>query len=132
MKEICEKPTKILVTCKNFIINKPYSEEKGKKFFYQSLHEKCPNTESFWSVFSHIGLNTRKYGPEETPYLDTFHVVNAQFTYCVLIWMFSSKVYNKEINEIHELSPRSMLMTMNHHLIISFPPQIKKRFITAG
>ena len=26
----------------------------------------------FWSVFS---TNTRKYGPEKTPYLDTFHAV---------------------------------------------------------
>ena len=54
-----------------------------------SLLEKCPNTEFFlvrifpysdWMrretpylfVFS---LNTRKYGPEKTPYLDTFHAV---------------------------------------------------------
>ena len=54
-----------------------------------SLHEKCPNTELFlvhiflysdWirrdspylSVFS---PNTGKYGPEITPYFDTFHVV---------------------------------------------------------
>ena len=27
----------------------------------------------FWSVFS---PNARKYGPEKTPYLDTFEVVN--------------------------------------------------------
>ena len=26
--------------------------------------------------FPVFGLNTRKYGPEITPYLDTFHVVN--------------------------------------------------------
>ena len=30
----------------------------------------------YWSVFS---PNTRKYGPENTPYLDTFHAV---FTSC--------------------------------------------------
>ena len=33
----------------------------------------------FWSVFSCIrneyGLNARKYGPETTPYLDTFQAV---------------------------------------------------------
>ena len=34
-----------------------------------SLHEKCPNTEFFF------GLNKGKYGPEKTPYLDTFHAV---------------------------------------------------------
>ena len=42
----------------------------------------------FWSVFSRIWTdtpylsvfspNTGKYGPEKTPYLDTFHVVNVK------------------------------------------------------
>ena len=54
-----------------------------------SLHEKCRNTEFFWSVFSCIRTeyedlvriysvftpNTGKYGPEKTAYLDTPHVV---------------------------------------------------------
>ena len=31
----------------------------------------------FWSVFS---PNAGKYGPEKTPYLDTFHAVNVSFT----------------------------------------------------
>ena len=30
----------------------------------------------FWSLFSCIGLNTGKYGPEKTPYLNTFHPVS--------------------------------------------------------
>ena len=34
-----------------------------------TLREKCPNTEFF------SGPNTGKYGPEKTPYLDTFHAV---------------------------------------------------------
>ena len=29
----------------------------------------------FWYGFSCIGLNTVKYGPEKTLYLDTFHAV---------------------------------------------------------
>ena len=29
----------------------------------------------FWSVFSPFGLNTGKYGPEKTAYLDTFHAL---------------------------------------------------------
>ena len=46
-----------------------------------TLREKCPNTEfllvlflntEFVSVFS---PNAGKYGPEKTPYLDTFHAV---------------------------------------------------------
>ena len=52
------------------------------------LHEKYPNTEVFlvriflhsnWirstSYFFVFSLNAEKYGPEKTPYLDTFHVV---------------------------------------------------------
>ena len=36
-----------------------------------TLREKCANTE-YLSAFS---PNARKYGPEKTPYLDTFHAV---------------------------------------------------------
>ena len=42
------------------------------QFFNEPLREKCPNT-SYLSVFS---PNAGKYGPEITPYLDTFHAVN--------------------------------------------------------
>ena len=42
----------------------------------QPLHEKCPNTEFFSGPYFLIfGLNTGKYGPGKTPYLDTFHAV---------------------------------------------------------
>ena len=42
-----------------------------------SLREKCPNTYGVISgpYFPVFGLNTGKYGPEVTPYLETFHVV---------------------------------------------------------
>ena len=47
-----------------------------------SLREKCPNTEFFLvHIFSHtkylsvFSPNAGKYGPEKTPYLDTFHAV---------------------------------------------------------
>ena len=44
-----------------------------------ALREKCPNKEFFsgphFPVFS---PNTGKYGPEKTPYLDTFHAVIRQ------------------------------------------------------
>ena len=36
------------------------------------LREKCPNTEFF---LVRIFPNTGKYGPEKTPYLDTFQTV---------------------------------------------------------
>ena len=35
--------------------------------------------------------------------------INAQFTYCPLIWMFSSKGWYKRINKIHERSLRSII-----------------------
>ena len=40
---------------------------------HKPLRKKCPNTELF---LSGLGLNTGKYRPEITPYLDTFHAVN--------------------------------------------------------
>ena len=42
---------------------------------HRSLREKCPNTELFLVYFPVFGPNTGKYGPEITPYLDTFHAV---------------------------------------------------------
>ena len=61
-----------------------YLEEKNL-----TLPEKCPNTEFFLArIFPHsdwirrntsylfvFSPNTGKYGPEKTPYLDTFHAV---------------------------------------------------------
>ena len=38
----------------------------------RTLRKKCPNTEFFWSAFSCIWT---EYGPEKTPYLDTFQAV---------------------------------------------------------
>ena len=39
-----------------------------------SLREKCPNTEFFLVQYLTVfGQNTGKYGPEKTPYMDTFH-----------------------------------------------------------
>ena len=35
--------------------------------------------------------------------------INAQFTYCPLIWMFSSKGCDKRVNKIHERSLRLIL-----------------------
>ena len=41
-----------------------------------SLRKKRPNTDNFSGpYFPVFGLNTGKYGQEETPYLDTFHEV---------------------------------------------------------
>ena len=42
-----------------------------------TLHEKCPNTNFFSGpYFPVFGLNTEKYRPEKTPYLDTFHAMS--------------------------------------------------------
>ena len=52
--------------------------------YFYALREKCPNPEFLYSVFSctrteygdlRSNPNTGKYGPEKTPYLDTFHAV---------------------------------------------------------
>ena len=56
----------------------------GVIYFTLPLREKCPNTEFFLvRIFPHSGWifspNAGKYGPEKTPYLDTFHAVFASF-----------------------------------------------------
>ena len=48
----------------------------------QSLREMCPNTELFL---------VRKYGPEITPYLDTFHEVNCLLIIQILFWYEASR-----------------------------------------
>ena len=56
----------------NLIINlQKFNSSKGKKY-HRSLREKCPDTEFF---LVHIFLDTGKYGPEKTPYLNTFRAV---------------------------------------------------------
>ena len=47
------------------------SRVKQWKSTFLLLREKCPNTEFFSSYFPVYGLNTGKYGPDKTPYLDT-------------------------------------------------------------
>ena len=42
----------------------------------------------FWAIFLAFGLNTGKYGPEKTPYLDTFLAVTLEpFS----DWLFDKK-----------------------------------------
>ena len=64
----------------------------------------------FWSVFSCIWTefspNTGKYGPEKTPYLDTFHVVTLYFI-CPTSWNSPSVVVNILI------SFRTILLLLN-------------------
>ena len=45
-----------------------------------SMCEKCPHTELFFvRIFSVLSPNMGKYGPEITPYLDTFDAVHTFF-----------------------------------------------------
>ena len=55
---------------------------------YKTLREKCPNAEFLLvRIFFVFGLNTGKWGPEKTPYLDTFYAVkvNRIFRYLDLV-----------------------------------------------
>ena len=56
-------------------------------FANNSLREKCPKN----GVFS--GPNTGKYGPEKTPYLDTFHAVIITIFYQIIHCHCCSIVY---------------------------------------
>ena len=51
-------------------------------------------TSIVWKVSIYVvffGLNTGKYGPEKTPYLDTFHAVEAVFIELFVNLSFLSK-----------------------------------------
>ena len=49
----------------------------------KALRENCPNKELFSRpYFPVFGLNTGKYGPEKTPYLDNFHAVTFMIYLC--------------------------------------------------
>ena len=50
----------------------------------------------FWSVFSCIQSNTGKYGPQITPYLDTFHTVHPWPATYTLRDCIPSQSYNSE------------------------------------
>ena len=64
------------------------------KNFVKTLPEKCPNTE----YLSVVSPNAGKYGPEKTPYLDTFHAVKKSITKSFIeelqSWLFSG-IYQK-------------------------------------
>ena len=54
-----------------------------------TLHQKCPNSEFFSGLyFPSFGMNTEKYGPEKTPYLDAFHAVLQLWVYWQLAHTF--------------------------------------------
>ena len=55
--------------------------------------------------------------------------INAQFTYCPLIWMFSSKGCYKRINKIHERSLRVILNDYESSFD-SLLSTLKKQFIS--
>ena len=58
--------------------NKQINNIQILKHLDNTLREKCPITEIFLvRIFRAFGLNTNagKYGPEKTPYLDTFLAV---------------------------------------------------------
>ena len=60
-----------------------YVRRSGDYHFMQtkiaslSLREKCPNTDFF---LVRISLIRTEYGPEKTPYLDTFHAVYVMYS----------------------------------------------------
>ena len=93
----------------------------------------CSNEEKLLSIFlesklnfeSHIGSLCRKAGqkisalarlnnylPSDQTNLLLNSVINSQFTYCPLIWMFTSRYLNNALNNIHE---RTLPFIYNDH-----------------
>ena len=82
-----------------FLLFKVEDTTFGGYLFDDSLPEKCPNTKFFRFVFSCIrtekrrftplisvfSVNTGKYGPEKTPYLNIFHAVIAKYNFFIIL-----------------------------------------------
>ena len=59
-----------------------------------TLREKCPNAEFSGPYFPVFALNTAKYGPEKTPYLDSSHSVRCCHLGCEFVFrLFAIKTY---------------------------------------
>ena len=56
--------------------NKSYFPHSGS--IALKMHEKCPHTDFFWSVFSCIQSEYRKIQSRKIPHLDTFHDVSSE------------------------------------------------------
>ena len=79
---------KLVVQINKFLVQR----KRYKKVFCKILLISLP---SAWKVYKYrvfsgpyflvFGLNTGRYGPEKTPYLDTFHAVPLSLTYLLLI-----------------------------------------------
>ena len=74
-----------------------------------SLREKCLSTSYFWSAYPCSRTKYRKYGPEITPYLDTFHFslfnsvfVDDKFGKPFKTYLGENAVYNFINNMIEE------------------------------
>ena len=133
-----------------FYITLSRSSDCSLKGLYPPLLEKCPNTEillvcifprSDWirrdipylSVLSPI---TRKYGPEKTPYLDTFHTVHLTPGVWFYLWKprrrFTLFIFNQRMNCC---KPESMFqMPVDHKPMnkkITFISKTRNYFLTS-
>ena len=95
------------------------------------------NWEKLLSIFldsklnfeSHVGSLCRKAGQKINALarlknaLATYHlplnsVIKSRFTYCPLIWMFTSRYLNNASNDIHEQALRWIYSDMRNRLIV--------------
>ena len=103
---------------------------RNKPFNYFALREKCPNAELFlvciflysdWirrftRWISVLSENAEKYGPEITPYLDTFHAVlfnsNLPLRRCG-----GTKIYKLLCQEIGNTSNQKVCVDPSKHVL---------------
>ena len=98
-------------SCDNITI-KNVSEEKilgitvdNKLTFKNHLKNICKKANQKLNALARITKFTSPF--QRKTLLNSF--IKSQFSYCPLIWMFTSKGLNKEINRIHEKSPKLVL-----------------------
>ena len=107
-------------------------------FIHLSLCEKCPNTELFlvhiflqsdWIrrdtlYLSAFSPNAGKYGPEKTPYFDTFHAMRLFYYFCLaevlqdhVECIFANSVFLSHSRKIRNLSEFKRFISVHPKII---------------
>ena len=104
-----EFKTKVSKSCNRQRFNLSFNE------YFSSLCKKAGRKLSVWSILSNLMSFHQKR-------LLMKSLVEAQFGYCPLVWMFHGRETNKKINHIHERSLRILYRDYNS----SFKDLLKK------
>ena len=101
-----------------------------------ALHKKCPNADLFLVLiflYLECSTNTGKYGPEITPYLDTFYAVQIFKTFVIHIqWLqrYTDNKFRDHLLSVYlYLENSSSYVPRKHFLVLSQKKETLNRFV---